>query len=117
MSDSTIFITCEVIKGEVFELKSKETLTVFELNKGDRINYRLKNGRIVSFELVDYKLNLVFTTLDTLKKGSATDATIYSMSCDVKIDGQMMKMIKFVPVQETYYKPYIVNGLQFGLMP
>jgi len=97
--------------SEVISVKSKETLTVVELNKGDKVNFTLINGRTVSFELINCRVNIIFTTLDTLKKSGAMECTLYSMSCNVKIDGQEMKMVKYVPVQETYHKPYVVNGL------
>lgn len=83
-----ILIANHDIYCEVINVRSKETLTFVELNKGDMMNFTLKNGRIVSFELVDCRVNLIFTTIDTLKKSGSNEATIYSMSCNGKIDGQ-----------------------------
>ncbi len=107
----TLLILCAQPWADTLELETKETLSVIEINKGDTVEYTLQNGRTVSLELLDCHVDIIFTTLDTLKKGSGQDCTVYSMTCHVKIDGQPMKMVRYVPVQESYYKPYTVNGL------
>ena len=40
--------------SEVISLQSKETLTVLELNTGDRLDFKLSSGRTVSFEGQDF---------------------------------------------------------------
>ncbi|MFN2127516.1 MAG: PKD domain-containing protein, partial [Anaerolineales bacterium] len=105
-----VAINCR-LSSEVISLHSKETLTVVELNSGDRVDFTLSGGRTVSFEIMDSRVDILFTSLDTMKRAKAGEASIFSMTCKVKIDGQVMEMVRFVPVQETYYKPYVVNGL------
>lgn len=100
-----------MVSADMFELNSKNTLTVVEIDSGDTIEYRLRSGRIVNIELIDSKSEIVLTTLDQLKKGSPEQRTIYMMTCDLRIDGQEMRMVRYNPVQEAFYEPYTVNGL------
>jgi PKD repeat protein len=99
-------------QGKEMNLKAKETLTVVEMNKEDVLHFELKSGRTVDIELLECQTNIVFTTLETLKKGKKGDGTVYSMTCEVKIDGQRMEMRRYVPVQKSFYEPYVVNGLR-----
>jgi hypothetical protein len=85
---------------------------VVEFNKGDVVHFTLKNGRTVDLKVLSYQTNLIFTTLEQLKKGNKGDGTIYSMSCKLKIDGQTMTLRRYVPVQNSFYEPYVVNGLR-----
>jgi len=100
------------IVGEEINVKAKKTLNVVEMNKGDQLHFELNNGRIVDIKLIDFKTEIIFTTLDTLKKGDHGDGTIYSMSCQIEIDGQSMELVKYVPVQKSFYEPYVINGLR-----
>ena len=97
--------------SEDISLSSKITITVLEMDKGDKLTFTMASGRKVNFELVDTDIDILFTSLDSLKKAKAGEATIYTMTCKVRIDGKIMEMVRYVPAQETYYKPYVVNGL------
>ncbi|WP_133166273.1 PKD domain-containing protein [Sphingobacterium haloxyli] len=100
------------VKAEVFEFEAKSTLTVIELNKNDEIKYELASGRIVHLKLLESKAEIIFSTLDLPAKGTNRDASIFKMECLFQIDGQEMKMIRYVPAQESFYEPYNVNGLR-----
>ncbi len=93
-------------------INSKNTLTVLEIDSGDKVNYILRGGRRLQIELIETKAHIVFTTLDTLKKGSSGQGTIYSITCKIRIDGQEMEMVRYIPVQQSFYEPYVVNGLK-----
>lgn len=105
------WISCSGTFGELVELRSKTTLSVVEVNSGDVIEYELRDGRKVRMELIESKSEIVFTTLEQLKKGSEEDRTIYMMSCRLRVDGQEMAMVRYNPAQEAFYEPYTVNGL------
>ncbi len=110
-----IFITTLLFQGllgKSKDLKTKSTLTVIEINKGDEINYELKNGRIVKIILKECRSEIIFSTVDLPSKGTSNDASVYKMECTVNIDGQDMEMVRYVPVQESFYEPYVVNGLR-----
>jgi hypothetical protein len=98
--------------GEHHHVQPKTTLTVLEVDAGDRISYTLQNGRAVEMELLGSSTELLFTTLDTLKRGSWGNASIYSMSCTMRIDGQPLEMVRYVPVKQSFYEPWVVNGLR-----
>ena len=68
----------------------KNTLSVVEVNSGDKVNYTLQNGRVVTIELLKTKVDIILTSLDTLKKSKRHNGTIYSMTAHIKIDGQDM---------------------------
>ncbi|PCJ98708.1 MAG: hypothetical protein COA50_00230 [Flavobacteriaceae bacterium] len=107
-----LFITfLSNVNGQDIDLKHKNTLSVVEINSNDRVNYTLESGRVIKIKLIDSKTKIIFTTLKQMKKGSKSDASIYSMECTLEIDGQEIKMVRYVPVQQSFYEPYIVNGL------
>ncbi|MBV6643446.1 MAG: PKD domain-containing protein [Cyclobacteriaceae bacterium] len=97
--------------GAEINIAPKNTLSVVEIDKGDKVNYTLQDGRIVKIELLDTRVDIILTSLDTLKKSARHNGTIYSMTAHLRIDGQEMRMVRYVPVQESFYEPYIVNGL------
>ncbi len=107
-----LFIPVSLVFGEEITVHSKSTLTVMEMNSGDVVNYVLNSGRTVSIELLQSEAKMVFTTLDSLKKGGTGHGSIYAMSCLLRIDGQEMSMVRYVPTQQTFYEPYVVNGLK-----
>ena len=106
-----LFISLSSVNGQSIDIKYKNTLSVVEINSNDQVNYTLQNGRIVQIKLIETSTKILFTTLDKMKQGSESDATIYSMECTLEIDGQEIKMVRYVPVQQSFYEPYIVNGL------
>jgi PKD repeat protein len=107
-----LVISTRITICEEVTVYSKSTLTAFEMNSGDAVNYVLRSGRTVHIELLHSESQIVFTTLDSLKKGGTGHGSIFAISCELRIDGQEMSMVRYVPVQETFYEPYVVNGLK-----
>jgi len=83
-------------KPAVIKRKAKDTLTAFELNKGDTLLFELLNGQTCRLTLRD-------TSARILLKGK--EATLYHFTCLVAIDGHEMLMERYVGTQETYYEP------------
>lgn len=106
-----VFILSFSVHGETINIKSKNTLTVVELNHGDEILYELKSGRAVHLRVTDSKTEVVFSTISLPGKGTSADASVFRMECTLEIDGQSMKMVRYAPVQESFYTPYVVSGL------
>ena len=94
-----IFVSC--VNGQDINIKHKNTLSVVQINSKDQVNYTLESGRIVNIMLISSKTNLIFTTLKQMKKGSKWDASIYSMECTLKIDGQEIKMVRYIKRKRT----------------
>jgi hypothetical protein len=100
------------IYAEILNLRSKNTISCVELNEGDEIKYELTSGRIVHLKLLKSKTEIVFSTINLPGKGTGNDASVFKMECLFNIDGQELKMVRYVPVQESFYEPYNVNGLR-----
>lgn len=110
-----LFLLCfplHGLKGEIISVPAKKTLTVVELNEGDEVKYELQSGRIVHLKLLGSKSGIVFSTIDLPAEGTSTDASVFKMECLVNIDGHDLKMLRYTPVQESFYEPYNVNGLR-----
>ncbi|WP_114750533.1 PKD domain-containing protein [Pleomorphovibrio marinus] len=93
-------------------LSSKSTLTVIELDAGDKVSYIKSNGDTLHFEFLSSQHNIVFSTLKDTKQGANKNGSIFNMISRVKVDGQEMEMLRYVPVQQSFYEPYTVNGVQ-----
>jgi PKD repeat protein len=100
------------LKSETVNIPAKKTLTVVELNEGDEVEYELQSGRKIHFKIIESQSEIVFSTIDLPGQGSSSDASVFKMKCLVNIDGQNLEMIRYVPVQESFYEPYNVNGLR-----
>ncbi len=98
--------------GNVYEINTKSTITVIELDEGDEVKYKLQTGRIVHLKLIKSNTEIVFSTINLPGQGRSTDASVFKMKCIVNIDGQNFEMRRYVPVQESFYEPYYVNGLR-----
>lgn len=107
-----LFILNENLKAESILIPAKETLTVVELNEGDEIKYELQSGRIVTIKIIESQSEIIFSTIDLPGEGSYTDASVFKMRCLINVDGQNLNLVRYVPVQESFYEPYNVNGLR-----
>ncbi len=98
--------------ADTLSLKAKETLTAVEMNHGDVLRFELKNGQTRVLEIVDTGIKTLLTNLSDLKKGRPGGGTVYQFICRVRIDGQPIRLLRYIPVQESYYEPYVINGLR-----
>lgn len=92
--------------------KAKDTLTAVELDKGEQCTFTLRNGTKRTLVLEDTDARVLFTNCSELLEIRAGTATLYHISCTVTIDGHRMLMERYVGSQESYYEPYVVNGLR-----
>lgn len=99
------------IYGKTIHVSAKNTLTVIEIDNGDEVAYELSSGRIVHLKVISSATEIIFSTISLPAKGSAGDASIFKMKCKLRIDGQEMELIRYAPVQESFYTPYTVSGL------
>jgi hypothetical protein len=82
---------------------AKDTLTAVELNHGQTLHFKLLNGQT-------RKITLEKTSAEILLKGY--ESTLYHFTCLVAIDGHQMLMERYVGSQESFYQPYVVNGMR-----
>lgn len=106
------FVSIYIYSSELEYLLSKNTLTVVELDHGDEIKYELMSGKVVQLKVIDSNVEVIFSTVDLPGEGKFNAASIFKMECTLLIDGQEMNMVRYVPVQESFYEPYNVNGLR-----
>ncbi len=99
-------------RAEILHREASSTLTAVEMNHGDALRYTLKNGQVRTLELQGTSVEIVLTNLEEMKKGFPGGGTIYRFQADMLIDGQPMTMVRFVPVQQSFYEPYEIDGMR-----
>jgi PKD repeat protein len=90
-------------KPQRHELATKDTLTVVRLKHGDAFRFRLKNDQVRSFVLEE-------TTARIVER--VPGGVIYSFECRLRADGQPLTLRRYVCSQETFYEPWVVNGVR-----
>lgn len=89
--------------SETIHRTAKDTVTAVELNHGQTLHFKLLNGQT-------RKLTLEKTSAEILLKGH--ESTLYHFTCLLTIDGHQMLMERYVGSQESFYQPYVINGMR-----
>lgn len=92
--------------------EAKNTITPVEMNKGDILKFKLRNGQIRTMILEETDANVLITNLNKLTSDQPGGGTLYHFTCKVSIDGHMMTMERYVGCQESFYEPYVINGMR-----
>ena len=93
--------------GTVLECAAKDTLTAVELDPGDTFRFKLRSGQVRSLVLDDASAAIV--------ERVAPGGVVYRFACRVHIDGHAMSLERYACTQESFYEPYVVNGLRIWL--
>ena len=93
--------------AEVIDLPAKDTLTALEMEHGDELRFRLRDGRTVNLVLEGSDAAIV----ESVNPGGI----VYRFSARVRIDGQPMTLERYDCCQECFYEPYVVNGTRIWL--
>ncbi len=93
--------------GEVVRREAQETMTPVELDVGDVLQFTLRNGRTRTLLLEDASAAI----LERVSPGGI----VYHFTCRVQIDGHPMTLERYVCTQESFYEPYVVNGMRIWL--
>lgn len=99
-------------QGKVIERKAKDTLTPILMDVGDTVKFVLRNGQVRTLVLLETDADVIITNLNELKKDQPGGATLYHFTCRLLVDGQPMKMERYVGSQESFYEPYVINGMR-----
>ncbi len=102
-------------RAATIERRAGHTLTAVELDRGDTLRFTLARGKTRELTAEDTWAEVVLTNLENTRKGRPGGGTIYRFGCRMRIDGQPMTMIRYVPVQKSFYEPYVVNGVRIWL--
>ena len=109
---AVLIALCWTAPADIIARTAQETLTPVELNRGDELQFTLRDGETRTLALEATSARILLTNLPEPGKAFHEGQTVYEMTCRVRIDGQPMEMRRFIPVQEALYEPYIVNGLR-----
>ena len=107
---STVILT--PAKGIRIARIAKSTLTPIEMNIGDTLEFTLRNGQTRTLVLEETSAGVIITNLDTLITERKHGATLYYFTCKVVVDGHPMTMERYVGSQESFYEPYVINGMR-----
>lgn len=113
----TVLALCGALpaSARVHTLAAKDTLSVVEINPGEVVEFTLANGEKRTFELVSTEARVLYTNLKNAKRAEPGGGTIYEMVCNLKADGQPMQLRRYVSSQESFYEPYVINGVRLWL--
>lgn len=89
----------------VYEFIAKETLTPVELNHGDTVRFKLRNGEVRT-------LVLEATQAGILERPPKLPGIVYGFTCRLRVDGHPLTIQRYVCTQESFYEPVVVNGLR-----
>jgi PKD repeat protein len=91
---------------------AKDTITAIDMNVGDTLYFTLRSGDVRVFTLLGTHARLIYTNLDRVKDGRPGGATILHFSCEARVDGHVITLERFVGSQESFYVPYVINGVR-----
>lgn len=90
----------------------KPTLTAVELDHGETVEFVLQNGESRTLTLEDTEAFVFETNLENTKKEQGRGCTVLRFTAKVRVDGEQMLMERYLCTQESFYEPYVVNGLR-----
>lgn len=107
-------------KQNIYIRNFKETITPIELNHGEIVKYTKKDGKVLTIELLATSANILYTNRDKIPftesgndLGSMARARLmYEFKCEVNINGLHMTMQRYVCSQESFYEPYVIDGVR-----
>jgi hypothetical protein len=112
-----LFILCGLCgeKGRnvmIYEREARETLTPLAMNRGDELRFKLRGGRAVSFVLEDCAARTLLTNCVDTRQERSGGGTMIEMTARVRVDGHALKLRRYLCAQESFYQPYVINGLR-----
>jgi PKD repeat protein len=89
--------------GRQIEYEASDTLTAVEMDHGDILKFKLRDGDVRTLVLDD-------TSAEILEKNDG--GIVYMFTCRVRVDGYPLEMLRYVCTQECFYEPYVINGMR-----
>ena len=96
----------------IIKRSAKNTITPVLLNHGDILEFTLRNGQKRTFQLLETDASIMRTNILDLTVEQHDGGTVMQFSCKVLIDGHEMTMQRYLPTQESFYEPYVINGMR-----
>lgn len=96
-------------------LAARDTVSGFEMNRGDTVRFRLRNGQVRTLVLEETSARVLLTNLRQLRAKQRDGGTLYEMRARVRVDGHPLDLVRYVGSQETLAVPYVINGMRLWL--
>jgi hypothetical protein len=94
-------------KARVLQRAAKDTITPIELDWGDELKFKLRNGDLRKLKLVKTEARIV--------EGSRLNVKRYAFTASFELDGEALKIERVVPAQESFYEPVVMRGMRLWL--
>lgn len=99
-------------QGEIIEREANDTLTPVEMNTGDTLKFKLLNGEVRTVVLNKTSADVIITNVSELKNRHPASEMLYHFTAELVVDGHPMTMERYVASQESFYEPYVINGMR-----
>lgn len=96
----------------VIRRTAKNTVTPVLLNHGDVLEFTLRNGQIRTLKLLETDAAILRTNVKDMDVEQNDGGSIVEFTCKVLVDGHEMTMQRYLPAQESFYEPYVINGIR-----
>lgn len=103
---TSAFATSSSRADQVVDRETRDTLQAVPMKHGDTLRFRLKNGEQRTFVLKDTSARI---------EERPTGGIVYSFDVHLLADGQPLQLRRYVCSQETFYEPWVVNGVRLWL--
>ena len=111
---AAILLAAPVAAREL-SLTAQDTVSAFEMDPGDVVKFRLRNGQLRTMVLTGTSARVLATNLREPRKAQPDGGTLYEMRAHVRIDGHALVLVRYVGSQESFAEPYVVNGMRLWL--
>ena len=96
----------------IYKEKAKNTLSAIEMDIGDILVFEMMDSTKRTIEILDCNADIIETSNKDTKIEETDGGTSIYFSCDIKFDGHFMIMERYICTQESFYEPYIINGMR-----
>jgi len=101
-----------LVVQKVVSREAKSTLTPIELDISETLSFRLGNGQVRTLQLLATDARVIITNHNKLCTPQSGGGTLYHITCNVLVDGHPMTMERYIGSQESFYEPYVINGMR-----
>ncbi len=99
----------------IVRMKAKGRIAPVLLDRGDILEFTRRNGQTCTLELLATEASVMRTNLGDFSKENGMGGTLCQFNCTVRIDGHEMTLQRYLPSQESFSEPYIINGMRVWL--
>lgn len=117
---SAIALASEASGAAAIRRQAKETITPIELNQGETLEFVRRDGSVLALELQATSATVLYTNKHAIPpdesgndRGNMYRARLmYEFTCDIKVNGQPMTLRRYVSAQQSFYEPYVIDGVR-----